>query len=87
MSPTISRLLGITIRLYYEEHGVPHFRAHYGEFNSAISIETLEVLQGELPPRVRALVLEWAAEQRAGLRENWRRAQAHQTLRRLDPLE
>jgi hypothetical protein len=27
--PTISVFLGIAIRMYYDEHGVPHFHAHY----------------------------------------------------------
>ena len=28
--PEISRFLGITISIYYKEHGSPHFHAKYG---------------------------------------------------------
>ena len=27
--PTISTFFGIVIRMYYQEHGVPHFHAEY----------------------------------------------------------
>ncbi len=85
--PTISRFLGITIRIYSEDHGVPHFHAYYGESEASLAIETLEILEGELPPRVRALVLEWASDRREALRENWQRAKEHSPLRALNPLQ
>ena len=85
--PTISRFLGITIRIYYEDHGVPHFHAYYGESEATVAIDTLEVLAGSLPPRVTALILEWASQRRQGLRADWQRAQAHLPLRNLEPLE
>jgi len=33
------------------------------------------------------MVLEWAAEHREEWMENWRLAEGHQMLRRIDPLE
>ena len=38
--PEISRFLGIVIGMFYNEHGVPHFHAVYGEFEATIEIET-----------------------------------------------
>lgn len=32
--PTISRFFGITIRMYRDEHGVPHFHAYYAEHSA-----------------------------------------------------
>ena len=52
-----------------------------------ICVETLEILEGSLPKRARAMVLEWAAEHRTELLENWRRAQSHHPLRPVAPLE
>lgn len=43
--PEISRFLGIVIGMYYNEHGVPHFHAVYGEFEATIEIET-EIVHG-----------------------------------------
>jgi hypothetical protein len=41
------------------EHGVPHFHAVYGEFNGVFAIETLEMIEGDLPARSQHLVKEW----------------------------
>ena len=79
--PTVSRFFGISIRVYYDDHGPPHFHAYYGEHSATIDVTTLTTLEGSLPRRVRALVLEWAAEHRAELIENWRLAEEHQPLK------
>ncbi len=84
--PTISMFYGIAIRMYFDDHPRPHFHAYSGGQDAAIAIDTLEVLEGRLPRRALALVLEWASEHRAELRENWRVAEAHGTLRNIEPL-
>jgi hypothetical protein len=85
--PTISTFFGIAIRMYYDDHGPPHFHAYYSEDMALISLETLEVLQGRLPRRALSLVLEWAQEHRSELREDWRLAEAHKPLKNIAPLE
>lgn len=72
--------------MYFDDHPRPHFHAYSGGQDAAIAIDTLEVLEGRLPRRALALVLEWASEHRAELRENWRVAEAHGTLRNIEPL-
>lgn len=52
-----------------------------------IAIETLEIIEGSLPRRVLALVLEWAVLHRPELRANWEMARAGQPLIRIAPLE
>ena len=73
--------------MYYDEHGVPHFHAEYGEHSASLAIDTMELLEGRLPRRVLALVLEWAVAHRPELRENWRLAEEHAPLRRVEPLQ
>ncbi len=68
--PTISQFFGISIRIYYEDHGQPHFHAYYAEFEAVFAIDTLEILRGGIPRRVTALVLEWAVSRRQELRKN-----------------
>lgn len=79
--PAISEFLGIVIRMYYEEHGVPHPHAYYSGAEASLAIESLEVLEGKLPRRAPALILEWALEHRPELRDNWSLAAAHQPLK------
>jgi len=84
--PTISTFFGIVIRMYYDDHPPPHFHAYYGGDVAVIAIETLEVLEGGLPRRPMALVVEWAQQHRDELREDWRLAEIHQALKPIPPL-
>jgi hypothetical protein len=54
--PSISRFFGIVIYMYYNDHFPPHFHAIYGDYRTQIDIETLEILEGELPRRAFSLV-------------------------------
>jgi len=84
--PTISSFYGIVIRMYHDDHPRPHFHAYCGGQSASISIDTLEVLNGRVPRRALTLILEWASEHRTELRENWTLAEAHRTLKTIDPL-
>jgi hypothetical protein len=85
--PEISRFFGIVIGIYWKEHGVPHFHAKYGEHRASFSIGDLALLEGSLPPRVTALVVEWAFLHRRELMANWQQAMAHKALTPVAPLE
>lgn len=85
--PTVSRFFGIVIRIYAREHGVPHFHAYYGEGEAALAIETLSLLEGSLPRRAHALVLDWAVQHREELFANWYRAQRHEPTLAIAPLD
>jgi len=69
--PVIARFYGIVVKMYFKEHGVPHFHAIYGECNSVIDIDTLEIIEGDLPNRAHKLVLEWAEKYQKELKEMW----------------
>ena len=84
--PATSRFLGIVIGMFFNEHGVPHFHAVYGEHEATIEIES-ERVHGHRPRRVLALTLEGTRMHRADLLEDWRRARAGEALVRVPPLE
>ena len=56
--PRISTFFGIAIYMYFSDHAPPHFHAIYGEHEVEMAIDSLEVIQGSLPRRALALVLE-----------------------------
>ncbi len=85
--PSISVFFGINVRMFYNEHFPPHFHVEYAEYKAEISIETLEVLAGKLPPRVLALILEWASQHRTELREDWNLCLEKKKLNPIQPLE
>ena len=75
------------IKMYYDDHEPSHFHALYGDHRAQIEIETLDLLKGELPPRVLRLVIEWAWMHRRELLENWVLRTNRLPLKRIDPLE
>jgi uncharacterized protein DUF4160 len=85
--PRISEFYGIVIAVYYIDHLPAHFHARYLRQEATISIETLEILEGTLPSRAMALILEWAAMQRRALQSNWENARQGAPLESMRPLE
>lgn len=85
--PKISVFYGIVIQMFWREHPPPHFHALYGEHEALIDIRDLRVARGYLPRRAMALVLEWAAEHREELMEDWNLCSQLQTPRQIDPLK
>ena len=69
--PTVARFYGIVIKMFFSEHGVPHFHAVYGEHVGVFAIETLEMLEGDLPARAHRFVREWAELHQASLLDMW----------------
>lgn len=55
----------------------------YGEYNAVFAIDSLEMLEGDLPVRARKLVNEWAVQYKRELSEMWSR----QEFRQLPGLE
>jgi len=69
--PTISTFYGILIQMFWRDHAPPHFHALYAEYEVLIDIRTFDILEGTMPRRALALILEWAQEHRAELMEDW----------------
>ena len=85
--PEISRFFGMVVAMYYRDHEPPHFHVRYGSERALIGIESLAVIEGRLSPRALALAVEWAAQHRAELSQNWERARRLEPLERVAPLE
>lgn len=84
--PRISDFYGIVITMYWRDHPPPHFHAGYAGDGVEIAIESLQVIDGSLPPRALRLVKEWAELHQDELLANWDRARAHEQLDAIDPL-
>ncbi len=84
--PEVSRFLGIVVGMFYNEHGVPHFHAVYGEHEVSVEVESGAV-HGHFPPRAQRHVLEWAVLRKAELLEDWDLARKGEPLKRIARLE
>lgn len=71
--PIIARFYGMIIKMYFQqsEHNPPHFHVVYGEYIGVIDIQTLEMLEGDLPNKALSLVKEWASEHQIELMKIW----------------
>lgn len=81
--PEVARFYGIVIKVFFGDHPPPHFHAIYGEYNALVSIESLGIIEGDLPGRAQKLVLEWATLYQQDLLQMWNT----QEFRKLPPLK
>lgn len=80
---------GIIIRMYYapKEHNPPHIHAYYQEFIAVISIQTCELMEGELPPKQLRLVSAWIEIHKDELFADWELCQNGDKPFSIEPLK
>jgi hypothetical protein len=69
--PTVTSVDGVKIQFYWDEHPPPHFHVEYGEYRAMIDMDTLEILEGDIPRPQYRKVLAWAQTRKAELLEAW----------------
>lgn len=84
--PELCRFLGIIIQMYFNDHLPPHFHAIYNDLEGVFELSTLEMLEGNLPARVRGLVIEWAILHKQELVDNWNSLTITGVYRKIPPL-
>ena len=84
--PELSRFYGIVIKMYFDDHQPAHFHAEYAGREAVVSIETLAIIAGGLPPRALGLVAEWAAMHQDELRSAWKNAKNLESVGKIAPL-
>ena len=83
--PTISLFYGIAIQMFWRDHPPPHFHASYAEFEAQIALDGT-LLHGSLPPRIMAMVREWALKNQGELFEAWEACSNGRAPKRIRPL-
>jgi len=72
--------------MYFNDHNPPHFHVRFEDHRAIVGIDPLELREGELPPRVLGLVMEWAEIHQAELQQNWTTIAEKGTSRKINPL-
>ncbi len=85
--PKISYFFGIVIKMFFDDHNPPQFHAEYAEYNAKIAIKNFALLEGYLPSRAMALVIEWASLHQSELLKNWELMLKKQPLTKIEPLK
>ncbi len=73
--------------MYRNDHNPPHFHARYAEDEIVVDIQTLKVLEGEVPARVFGMILEWAMLHEQELLANWDSIRTSGDVKKIMPLE
>jgi hypothetical protein len=85
--PVISTFFGIVVRMFYRDHGPPHFHAEHQGEQATFTFDG-SPLAGALSSRTaRRLIKEWSLAHRAELDADWDRARSGEPLERIEPLE
>lgn len=82
--PEISRFYGIVIKMFFKpkEHEPSHIHALYGEYVGIFDLQSMEMIEGDLPRKAQELIKEWLYKNQNELLEMWE----SQKLRKLPPL-
>ena len=85
--PVISTFFGIVIRMFYREHGIPHFHAEHQGQQATFTFDG-EILAGSIRSRTALrLIRDWAQAHAGELQQNWERAVRCEELERIAPLD
>lgn len=87
MLPTIAYFLGISVRMFFNDHDPPHFHVRYQGYRARVRISDGEMIDGRLPPTVARLLKEWTALRRDALTRNWIAARTDGQLERIGGFE
>jgi hypothetical protein len=85
--PEICRFFGIVITMYFNDHPPPHFHVRFQGFRAQMEIATLELLEGDLPPKELWLVRHWAGQHQKELQQNWDDLQKTGRFVKIEPLD
>ena len=82
--PEISRFYGIIIKMFFKpkEHQPSHLHALYGEYVGIFDLQSIKMIEGDLPQKAQNLVSEWMIEHQEELLNMWET----QNLKKLPPL-
>jgi hypothetical protein len=85
--PVVSTFFGIVIRMFYQEHGVPHFHAEHHGQHAALTFDGRVIAGGITSRTAMHLIARWTKAHRIELEANWRRLRAGAPLAPIAPLE
>ena len=88
--PTISMFYGIVVMLYYYDnkgHNTPHVHVRYQDTKAIFTIESAEMLEGNLPHKQTRLVQAWMEIHKDELLADWELALNGEMPYKIDPLK
>jgi hypothetical protein len=69
--PTITKISGVKIKMYFKDHAPPHVHAEYGEHEVLLCIANAATYAGSLPSPQLAIAQEYVLANTAFLMSKW----------------
>ena len=69
--PTVARLGGITIHIYFEDENPPHVHVIQAEHEAKVNIRSRAIIAGEVPTRALDRACAWIEENEQHLLRRW----------------
>jgi Domain of unknown function (DUF4160) len=85
--PIISVFLGITVRMFYQEHDPPHFHVEHPGRQATFDFAGRPVAGLIRSKTALRLIRRWAVLHRTALESNWLAMKQGKALERIPPLE
>jgi hypothetical protein len=81
--PTLSIFFGIIIKMRHDDNPPPHIHIEFQGFTALVEIRSGNVIAGDLPRKVAAIVNEWCETHHIELMNNWEKACQFEPLNRI----
>jgi hypothetical protein len=85
--PTIAYFLGISVRMFFNDHDPPHFHVTYQGYRARVSIADGDVIDGKVPTAVARILKEWTALRHKELMRNWVACRTDGQVERIEGLD
>ena len=88
--PIISQFYGIIIRIFYKDtqkHHGAHLHVEYNEYSAVYSINSIEILEGYMPPKQNRMVIAWMEIHKEELIALWKISQDDGEFFKIEPLK
>jgi len=69
--PTLAKINGIVIRMFYKDHPPPHFHATNSDKTGLFNINSLKMFKGNLSNIDQKDVVKWASNKQVELLKMW----------------
>ena len=88
--PSISMFYGIVVMIYYydnKQHNLPHIHVRYQGTKAIFSIDSSEMMEGDLPNKQKKLVSAWMEIHKDELVADWELAVNGEKPYKIEPLK
>jgi len=82
--PTVAIVDGVRVIFFWNDHPPPNFHVEFAEHRGQISLETMQLVEGSLPPAKLAAIRTWALSRQKEPLSCWDKARNNESPGRVE---